>query len=628
MMGYDISIDGVNLETRPERNDQTVTQVTLGDLHSNAIKLIHTLVRYGVCDIEKTPFGLLFALYNRDKPTEEDKKDFVAVIGKHLQVKKTDILVRLIGDIVADRGQNDLYVLAILDVLREQDVRVSTLISNHDVDLIRAYEAYKRDGGDFGEADTTTVAPMFTRSIQALKNSIGEGKAVSNAEFERLMETSYLPTLKLIDYSLSEAEPKKISIFSHAPIDLDVIEQMAKKFGVTYKASTVEALAQTMDDINQKFVAYVRDGNFNLIYDPSKIGDSGRGMVKENCVEYAIWNRNEDLKAGSTDVPSDNIIFVYGHTNGGVHRRNNVVAIDNILGRPDGRKTEGDDIVFVSDELHPTLDYADSPPDFSDHILWELRRRVEAALLKPDLAQHFQNKRSELSSQAKAYNQARRALNPDTDGEAIAAIDASIAVTTKKMESCIYFQTGSHLDTPAEAGKHLLIAEFGIVDKALIEKILNAELQKKFIPVIEDALAVLKKYSAGTKVSGLIEAIEIDLKSENFKGVKAKIKQLEKNSFEGLGGKELDADKRGRCETAWYNVIAGIRFFLGLITSVFTKEYNSENTWAKSIVNRPFFFQKPTTKGEDALIEKNLGLLESAKADLEAEIKSAGLSGP
>ena len=604
-----------NLKNPPQFTALPIKQVTLGDLHANAMKLIHTLVRYGVCDIEVNAFDDLQRLYHKKDPTEEGKKAFLKLITDALQVKNKEILVRLIGDIVADRGKNDLYVLAILEKLRLEGVSVSTLVSNHDIELIFAYEAYKKNGGILDRRLEAGVRYDQKTSLLGLAESIGQGKVCSKERFEQFMENDYLPTLKLLDYSLSENDPKHITIFSHAPVDLEVIEYMSKKFGVSHRAKTVEALTQTIDEINRKFVACVRDGNVGLIYDDSKIGNSGYSILKENCVEYAIWNRTEDLNAGSKAISADHISFVYGHTMGESHQRENVVKVDNVLGKVDGLH-RGIDPVFVSTEPLPKLKYAtcDASEYITPAILVSLKKRIKARLVH-NPANYFVEKRAELTDLLKLGQEERKSLDSATSPQAIETLDASLDVMMDRINACIYFQIHDKPNT-LEAEKNVLIAEFGIFDEDLIEKILSVDLSEAFIPVINDALLVLKDYSAGTAVHDNIQSIQDDMDKKDFKAAILKMDSLNKNRFEGLGARAIDADKRGVCEKAWYSIISGIRFFLGLVTSIFTKYSNHENSLAKSLFGQSFFFQKPFTKGEKELITTELEQLEEAKGAL------------
>ena len=451
----------------PGASSTSITEITLGDLHANAIKLVHALVRYGVCDIEAGAFKALLVA---------DEKDFLACIQDKLQIKDKKILVRLIGDIVADRGENDLYVLAVLDKLRSNNVPVTTLISNHDVELILAYEAYQKKGKVLGTRGDRGIMPEQKQSLIALSQSIASGQVVSKAEFERLMDTVYLPTLKLIDYRLTDTTPKHITVFTHAPIDLDGIYELSNQFNIPYQAESVEELAHTIDQINTACRFKIQSGAFTRIY--------------EKCIHTAVWNREENLKAGSDSISAKNISFVYGHTIGGAHERKNVFKIDNKLGKgPDMSK--GDDPVFVLME----------------------------------------------------------------------------------------------------------------VDKVIIAS-------------INDALSVLQTYSAGTAVNEMIQSIQDDMKHHLFQQAQTKVKQLKNYHFEGQRGKNLDAETRGVLERAWYNVIAGIRFFLSLLTAIFTKKSEHKNPVAEWAIGRPFFFQKPRTKAENALIEEKMKVLEAGKAEL------------
>ncbi len=589
-----------DLSSFPRFNKKKVGQVTLGDLHANAIKLIHTLVRFGVCEFKPVQYKKLLKLYTTEYPKTADKKAFLKLIKDELKIKNPAILVRLIGDIVADRGKNDLYVLAILDRLREQHVPVTTLISNHDIELILAYEAYKRTGV-LDKRAGVGVWHEQKCSLSALADSIGEDGAILNEEFERLMEETYLPTLKLVDYSLSHTAPKSITIFSHAPIDLEVISHMAKKFGVTYQASTVEQLAHTIDAINLKFTSCVRDGNFSLIYDGNKI-PSDYHVPKEHCVECAIWNRNEDLSAGSADIPLDRIHFVYGHTIGGAHVRANVSKIDNSFGKG-ARAWSEVDPVFVSDEAKPALQDAKLPPAeyLSEQILNENKLRWH------------EEKQGLLAAIKKSKSKAAQ-----THGF---LKDYWIEYGKQIVSQISTYNTLLTLDMSSSPEELNRLNEYLCAAKT------NA-ISDMLTGAIKEALSALKTYSAGTAVSKEIEVIQNCLDRKQFQAMEKQLKRLSKHSFEGLGEHAIDASERGMCEKAWYNLIAGIRFLLSCVMSLFTKDANDENRLAKLVLGRPFFFQKPKTKGESDLIQAKLDELDEEMDILQCAMKKPGALEP
>ncbi len=612
-MVYDNLSPRVDLKTGPSLSKDlqnlgiNTTQVTLGDLHSNAIKLLDSLVRYGVCELGQQTFKQLLGLYLKKNPTEDDKKAFIRHIQTALKVIDCKILLRLIGDIVADRGKNDLYVLAILDVLKKQGVPISTLVSNHDVELILAYERYKKNGGDF-QLNKAGIVLEQIGSILVLEASIGEGKAISSAEFERLMEAVYLPTLKLVDYSLTGTDPKHITIFSHAPIDLAVIRHMAEKFEVAYSASTADELALTIDKINRRFSSYVRDGNFNLIYDRVKV-PKNYYVPKTACVECAIWNRDEDLDAGSDTIDVANVTFVYGHTKGGHHKRNNAECIDNTAGK--GSLAPAVDPVIISDEPHSQARYIKMKPSayLSKQVLEENQKvwRIE----KEDLMDKVSDNEDALK---------------DADSFTKQRFEAENAVLNSRIEA---YNALLLLNKPFSSNDELnRLNQLLLVARADVKKKASKDTDEDFIDVIKNALSVLKHYSAGSEVRKSIECIEQDLEEKAFKQAEKNLAMLAQGSFEGLGKEGVNAKNRGILQKAWYTVISAIRFFLGLVMSVFTKDSDHGNKLAKSLLGRQFFFQKPKTKSEKALIQEQLDVLESAKEKLNGAIDEENVLNP
>lgn len=158
--------------------------VTLGDLHGNAVKLLHFLMRYGVViwkasvadkaaayqsfvDIydraaELLKFRNLMInlqgdIQNSSTKNEVYRSEFdrlkVLSAPKEwmLLIRRFDVLmsqlavqdamtqVRLLGDELADRGSNDYFTLRLLGFLQEAHVQVSILSSNHGAQFLDDY---------------------------------------------------------------------------------------------------------------------------------------------------------------------------------------------------------------------------------------------------------------------------------------------------------------------------------------------------------------------------------------------------------------------------------------------------------------------------------------------------------
>lgn len=119
----------------------TGIQITIGDLHGNAMKLMFMLVKHGIAtNINEAEYNRLVEIYKT--PTQDLTKkhldEFNQILSK-IEFSK-DSLVRLIGDELADRGNNDYFTLKILEKLNEHKVPVEIIVSNHSIEFIEACE--------------------------------------------------------------------------------------------------------------------------------------------------------------------------------------------------------------------------------------------------------------------------------------------------------------------------------------------------------------------------------------------------------------------------------------------------------------------------------------------------------
>ena len=99
--------------------------LTIGDLHGNTIKLLYFLLRHKIidfraeCDKQKT-YQAFVDLYEQSRDRTLTKPQLETILQTFHQLVDTievidnDILIRLIGDEVADRGNNDYFTLKLL----------------------------------------------------------------------------------------------------------------------------------------------------------------------------------------------------------------------------------------------------------------------------------------------------------------------------------------------------------------------------------------------------------------------------------------------------------------------------------------------------------------------------------
>lgn len=389
----------VDIYKYPDSLDSNSGEVTIGDLHGNAVKFLHFLLRHQVVKFknekeEKQLFNEFVNLYEKSdeiaicylnmKPIElrindhtqklqeaknrldelsnlaerseveeqelallngpigmygsllykekilnnqiaslNEEKDKLAALGialkdipvmldaiiDQLEVVSNDTLVRLIGDELADRGSNDYITLKLLGFLHDNNVKVNITISNHSNEFIRSYEAlnYQRPTGAIEGKDQ--------RSFGGLKLLI-DNNVVSKDEVTKLVDKAYKPTLKVIDYTLSN---EGISLFSHAPVRFDRIKIIAERMNIVYNDSTKEALATTIDKINTRFDQIVKNNQVHEFCATAgvKVGDMSLDEISRLPLVDIIWNRWDASKDTDDARPSKinnySVNYVHGH---------------------------------------------------------------------------------------------------------------------------------------------------------------------------------------------------------------------------------------------------------------------------------------------------------------------------
>jgi hypothetical protein len=239
-----LSYNNVNINEYPKQIESpTNQQLTIGDLHGNTMKLMYFLIQQGiVTNFTAKDYQKMFTIYEKQAKSleKEDIKKYDNLVKKLKFNKGT--LVRLIGDELADRGQNDYFTLKILEKMDAQDVPMEILFSNHGLEFLRAMEI-----------DSTAIKPRYLASLTNLLKLFGKN-LIKKEDIISILKKAYKPKLKAISYSINPTS-EQITIFSHAPIGLDNIKELANHFKVNYQDSTSKELAQTIDFINEKWLS-------------------------------------------------------------------------------------------------------------------------------------------------------------------------------------------------------------------------------------------------------------------------------------------------------------------------------------------------------------------------------------
>ncbi|OGT43124.1 MAG: hypothetical protein A3F42_06475 [Gammaproteobacteria bacterium RIFCSPHIGHO2_12_FULL_37_34] len=285
-------------------------EITIGDLHGNALKLLYFLIDQQVLAMSKQDYMEAVTIYERAKLmlTIDDLKKFSEILSRTTTNKPVD-KVRFIGDELADRGNNDYLTLKILEKLHAHSIPFEILLSNHGLEFIQWYE--KNNWPDI---------PSYQRSSQENMLKLMDAGMIHETEIDEIINFVYKPNVKVLGYHIGD---KKITLFSHAPIGLEIIRAMAKQLNVAYHDGTIKELSESIDCINAIFSEYV---NKNIVHDLvqsrmafAEVQEKMFGNPYENLnwkkfpFAYLIWSRRYAGLQCPDHYHGYTINFIHGH---------------------------------------------------------------------------------------------------------------------------------------------------------------------------------------------------------------------------------------------------------------------------------------------------------------------------
>lgn len=301
------------LSQTPKKLPNSNRHVTIGDLHGNALKLIYTLAEEGILQIRPSDYKTLRRIYNTP-PDELNRKKlnkFINILERtEINPEKT---ITLIGDEVADRGQNDYFTLLVLKRLKKGNVKFNICLSNHSIEFIRDYESAKFTG-------ESALSKHYVRSLQNMVQLI-HSNIIDETELRNLIRDVYIPSLQAIGYSISR--DLELSIYTHAPVGLETIASICDFFkknevaDIEYDDTNPFTLARTINEINatvQKLHVFGKSGEKIASLVDSHIGRSVATPVPLTMPFFRlVWNRLVGQELITTPIGAFKLNFVHGH---------------------------------------------------------------------------------------------------------------------------------------------------------------------------------------------------------------------------------------------------------------------------------------------------------------------------
>lgn len=328
--------DNVNIDEYPklDADHQAAdgVHITIGDLHGNALKLLYFLTRHGFITISKDDYEAFRDIYLKDELAQDDIDQFRDLLTR-IQVNDNarGALVRLIGDVVADRGQNDYFTLKLLEKLDQGNVLTEILSSNHDIEALPLYDEKFKIQNEKSYPYETTLTDVRNKQDESLQNLgklIRDG-ILTQEEVTELFRKHHLSHLRLLSYEIdTTGEKPKIALYSHAPIPFSIIKELAKELDIECNDESVYELAETIDAINlaaQHFTATELYKQAEPTHHDLFSGTAWHPSTRP--IEFLTWKRGyKYIPEGANrdellDYPTEHngyqIHYAHGHTGGG-----------------------------------------------------------------------------------------------------------------------------------------------------------------------------------------------------------------------------------------------------------------------------------------------------------------------
>ncbi len=306
-----------NLSVYPQVIKNKYTHVSIGDIHGNALKLIYTLMEEDVLRLNRRQYYALSRFYYKpvNELTAEDLSKFRRIINDAAINKEKAIT--LIGDELADRGENDYFTLLVLKKLKAENVNINIMLSNHSVEFIRDYEKKNFTGNyRFLSGQGESLKNMHTLIARGL---------LDEAEVREIVDQCYKPMVRGIGYTLSL--DGELTLFSHAPIGLETVEALAGKFNIPYRDNSIKNLIHTIDEINKVINHLFNEKQLAKVIESEGSSPSEFPIPLNQPLRRLIWNRALGNELVTEPSGAFKVKFVHGHVGPNSVLKNGIEAL-------------------------------------------------------------------------------------------------------------------------------------------------------------------------------------------------------------------------------------------------------------------------------------------------------------
>ena len=294
-----LTCDEDNLCEMPTPVSSSHSKVVLGDLHGNALKLLHFLIKYNVILPMSDPDDYTFFVdvyfgYENDNLHCDFQEIKRLIYALEVNPFAPDLL--FLGDELADRGKNDIYMLWFFHKLDIAGIKYEIIQSNHGIEFAIAHEKVLREEmkGCKYLYYPVGLRAEFACSMLHMSNSI-TSEDIQQADVNTLVNV-HQTHQKLLSYSLT-ADATDITLFTHAPADYTIIKPLADLLHTPYFDATPTELACSIDNINDAYLTRLKMRQLHTIFDPAAISlitapEPSPKLQARYPLLYLLWNRD------------------------------------------------------------------------------------------------------------------------------------------------------------------------------------------------------------------------------------------------------------------------------------------------------------------------------------------------
>ena len=337
----------VNKLIRAKPYDVTMDNLVIGDLHSNAMKLIHILIQNGVADLNPDTLEQKQSVYEEMAAAYlgNDTNRFRDLVHANLVFNTNTPFIRLIGDTLSDRGINDQFVLEFYNKMFDDKVEFAVTLSNHDVGFLNVrFKNFKFESEAPDDDEINMEAGVIP--CTSLINFIASADEETKNRMLAIYDHDYMPNLKIIDYQF-DPDTNTFSLCTHAPFGLKSLKELADQLNITFdlEHANVGAIIAVIDKINDKLPELIRAGDILA----SSTNHEGKDPLWKSMWQTLDASYDpDDFRPVHNGI---NFRYQHGHTTPEFVPPQYIDVVDNIRGK--GSKRELDDQIVMNPETVP-----------------------------------------------------------------------------------------------------------------------------------------------------------------------------------------------------------------------------------------------------------------------------------